>query len=156
MDENGHAIVRRAGHILHENPASTFLKASVFDQIGYFDSVRAGADSEFLWRARRTFGPRGCAEIPKPLAVGLHHAQSITQSGVAAFDEHRFSPVRLAYWEAWVGWHRRAAVDSTVRLHVPFPLEERPFQAPEALVGLTSPEHSDISEQTPPVKLDQG
>ena len=143
MDEDGHAIVRRAGHILHENPASTFLKASVFDDIGYFDSVRAGADSEFLWRARRTFGARGCAEIPKPLSVGLHHALSITQSGVAAFDEHRFSPVRLAYWEAWVGWHRQAAINGMVRLHLPFPLEDRPFEAPAALIGEASSESRD-------------
>lgn|GEM_PF-3324774 len=134
MDEEGHAIVRRAGHILHENPASTFVRASTFRQIGYFDSVRAGADSEFLWRARRIFGAQGVAEIPKPLSIGLHHAKSITQSGAAAFDEHRFSAVRLAYWEAWVGWHRQAAIKGNAGLHLPFPLPERPFFAPEALL----------------------
>jgi hypothetical protein len=134
MDDLGHAIVRRAGHILHENPASTFIRASVIDEIGYFDSVRAGADSEFLWRMRRHYGPQGVAEIPKPLSVGLHHAQSITQSGVAAFDEHRFSAVRLEYWESWVGWHRQVTVSGERKLYVAFPPDARPFSAPEGLL----------------------
>ncbi len=134
VDEAGYAIVRRAGHILHENPASTFFRASVLDEIGFFDSVRAGADSEFLWRIRRRFGPQATAELPKPLAVGLHHAASITQSGAAAFDQHRFSAVRLAYWESWVDWHRRATVEGGRTLFVDFPQTDRPFIAPEGLL----------------------
>ncbi|MDH4385677.1 MAG: glycosyltransferase family A protein [Caulobacter sp.] len=135
MDDEGHAIVRRAGHILHENPASTFVRARVIEEVGYFDSVRAGADSEFLWRIRRQYGAQGTAEIPKPLSVGLHHAQSITQSGVAAFDEHRFSAVRLEYWESWVGWHRQASVSGVRNLFVAFPQDQRPFPAPDGLIN---------------------
>ncbi|AJP72606.1 glycosyltransferase [Sphingomonas hengshuiensis] len=135
MDEMGRAVVRRAGGYLHENPTSTFFGADVLTRVGYFDSVRTGADSEYAWRVRQMLGRNTTIELRRPLAIGLHHAASLTQSGVAAFDEHRFSAVRLEYWEAWVRWHQDAAsAADTERLYVPYPLEARPFEAPAAIL----------------------
>ena len=70
--------------------------------------MRTGADSEILTRIRHRFGHSAVVDMSNVLAVGLHHEASLTQSGVTAFDEHRYSPVRLAYTEAWVDWHLTA------------------------------------------------
>ena len=135
MDEFGHTVVRRGGGYLHENPASTFFHASLLKEVGYFDSVRTGADTEFTWRVRRRLGLKSTTEIRKPLAIGLHHAASLTQSGASAYDEHRFSPVRLQYSEEWVNWHERALMAGRGQdLFVPFPLPERTFAAPSEIM----------------------
>jgi tetratricopeptide (TPR) repeat protein len=132
MDEAGVCIARRGGGYLHDNPASTFFPQSVVRDLGYFDAVRTGADSEFTWRIRRRYGAQSVQTIRAPLSIGLHHAQSLTTRGVAAFDEHRFSPVRLSYWESWMAWHRATGAD-TGRLFTPHPLLQRAFAAPEEI-----------------------
>jgi hypothetical protein len=94
-------------------------------------------------RIRRCFGPSSVIEIKKPLAIGLHHSSSLTTNGAAAFDEHRHSPVRLKYWEAWVDWHRTNALSSPDALFMPFPLQERPFEAPSEILPAFSWEETE-------------
>jgi Glycosyltransferases involved in cell wall biogenesis len=107
MDVQRNVMVRRGGAYGHDNPAATFIRRAVFDQIGLFDGVRTGADTEFAARMRLAFGDRAVARLDLPLAVGLHHEKSLTQGGDSAFDEHRFSKLRLDYWEKWVWEHLR-------------------------------------------------
>ena len=133
MDMTGRSIVRAGGGFLHENPASTFIRREVFGEIGLFDSVRTGADSELLWRMIGAYGNDSVVTVSKPLAVGLHHAASLTQSGATAFDEHRFSPVRLTYWESWVRW-QLDTLASGRPMFVPFPLKTRHCQAPAEIL----------------------
>lgn len=135
VDEKGRAVVRSAGGYLHENPASTFFGADVLESVGYFDSVRTGADSEFTWRARHILGNDAVMQIRKPLALGLNREDSLTRSGPAAFDEHRYSPVRVKYWEAWAAWHNSIALRSEpAELFIPYPLDERRFEAPAEIL----------------------
>lgn len=105
MDAFGRSIVRRDGPYTHLNPASTFFRKDVFSKMGLFDNVRTGADSEILTRIRHRLGHSAVLQLPAVLGIGFHHEASLTQSGATAFDEHRYSPVRLAYTEAWVKWH---------------------------------------------------
>ncbi|WP_182915421.1 glycosyltransferase [Rhodopseudomonas palustris] len=105
MTSEGESILRKGGGFVHRNPASTFIRRAVFDKIGVFDSVRTGADTEMLWRIKSSFGAANVEEMDDVLALGLHHENSLTTAGVTAFDEFRYSPVRLKYWENWVGWH---------------------------------------------------
>lgn len=144
MDQRGYAMVRKGGGYLHDNPASTFFSRSVIDQLGFFDSVRTGADSELLWRIRRHFGRSSIIEISKPLAIGLHHSESLTQAGAAAFDEHRFSQTRLLYWESWVNWHKNASIHGTEQLYMPFPNINRTFKSPPEITPDTDTLYSII------------
>jgi len=123
--------IRRTGSFTHMNSASTFVRKNVFDRIGYFDSVRAGADSEFIWRILRVYGCASVQRIPLPLSLARLHENSLTTSGIAAFDEDRISPVRLQYWDSWVKWH--CHVSSPRGLFVPFPNTSRNFDAPDEL-----------------------
>jgi Glycosyl transferase family 2 len=129
MEEAGFAVVRRGGPFTHLNPASTFYRRSVFDSVGLFDPVRTGADAELLARVRVRFGPNSVRAIHSPLGIGLHHPNSLTQSGATAFDEFRYSPVRLAYTESWLRWHLlEVAGGRELRID-----QERCFDVPEAI-----------------------
>jgi hypothetical protein len=129
---DGFALIRRHGGYLHDNPASTFLRQSAIHRVGFFDSVRSGADSEYVARLRRAFGWHSVKTIGKPLSIGLQRSDSLTASGATAFDENRFSAVRLQYWEAWIGWHRTLPEHETARLD--YPLGSRPFPAPSQIL----------------------
>ncbi|MDI6025690.1 glycosyltransferase family A protein [Corticibacterium sp. UT-5YL-CI-8] len=136
MDTRGIAIPRQGGGYLHDNPGSAFFHKSVIERIGYFDSVRVGADTELAGRIRRCFGSVSVQIIAKPLAIGLHHSASLTRSGATAFDEYRYSALRVAYWESWIEWQRRTASKGggTADFYVPFPHHIRSFPAPAGIV----------------------
>ena len=134
MTRDGRSVERPWGGFTHDNPASTFFPAAVIKQLGYFDSVRTGADSEYLARIRLTFGHYSVAAISKPLAVGLHHDASLTTKGAAALDDSLYSPVRLQYWKAWTQWHQTTA-RSGQPCFIEFPLRRRrPFKAPTEIL----------------------
>jgi glycosyltransferase involved in cell wall biosynthesis len=130
MDSTGRTIVRREGPYTHLNPASTFFRKSAFEQVGSFDNVRTGADSEILTRIRHRLGHSAVVHLPDVLAIGLHHEASLTQSGATAFDEHRYSPVRLEYTEAWVKWHLTVLAHDRGPLSLNSDAERRPFDIP--------------------------
>lgn len=133
MSPEGWAMARHSGGYQHANPASIFVTREALTRVGYFDSVRTGADTEFVWRVRNRYGHAKTVEIRLPLAIGLHHDASLTQSGAAAFDRHRYSEVRSIYWESWVKWHLETLARDPEALHLTFPLGERKFFAPPAI-----------------------
>ncbi|WP_428663328.1 glycosyltransferase [Reyranella sp.] len=135
MDRTGRIIVRRDGPYTHLNPASTFFRRSVLDQVGSFDSVRTGADSEILTRIRHRLGQSAVTHLSDVLAIGLHHEASLTQSGATAFDEHRYSPVRLEYTEAWVKWHIEVLTRDRGALNLNIAPEARPFGIPPQIAS---------------------
>lgn len=136
MDDTGAVKVRPWGGYGDDNAASTFIHGSLIAHIGYFDCVRAAADTEFLWRIRRRFGDVGVKFITKPLGIGRYHASSLTRFGTAAFDEFRYSAPRLEYLESWVEWHRRCVVGTGggQALYLPFPHHPRMFEAPAEIL----------------------
>lgn len=132
MDAAGRSIVRLGGAYVHLNPASTFFRREVLESIGMFDYVRTGADSEILTRVRHRLGLAAVAQLPNVLGIGFHHEASLTQSGSTAFDEHRYSPVRLEYTESWVQWHLATLVSNREALSIA-DQAHRLFEAPEAI-----------------------
>jgi hypothetical protein len=137
ISESGRVMLRRrfgAGSAAYvgTNPASLFIRHEVIERIGYFDTVRAAADSEYTYRIACVFGRKAVTELPVLLGVGLHHDASLTQSGSAAFDSNRYSDVRQRYWESWMTWHHVAASQD---LYVAFPEAPRKFEAPTELLA---------------------
>ena len=128
MRADGYVIQRRGGGYSHLNPASTMFRREVVEEIGPFDFVRTGADAEYLTRIRMRYGWESVVAMEDCLALGLHHEGSLTQSGATAFDEHRYSPVRLAYTEAWIAHHLETLEgQAMLRLNTE---TERPFDVP--------------------------
>jgi hypothetical protein len=128
MRADGHVIRRRAGGYTHLNPASTLFRRAVTDEMGPFDFVRTGADAEYLTRIQLRYGWSSVLQMEDCLALGLHHEGSLTRSGATAFDEHRYSPVRLAYTEAWVE-HHLAQMEQRREIALRTQ-HERPFEVP--------------------------
>ena len=129
MSEAGAISMKRWGaRFAHLNPASAFCRMSVREEIGYFDSVRVGADSEHWFRLRNRFGPAAVATLPLTLTIALHHDKSLTRFGAGALDEAGHSPVREEYQREWLAWHRRQAQSRD--LHLPPHQAERRFPVP--------------------------
>jgi len=103
----------------------------LLEQLGFWDSVRFGADSELFARARALLGPR-LREVRKVLMLCLNAEGSLTNNrdhGITI--SAGVSPVRKAYREAWAAW-QAAAPAAEQRL--PFPHLDRRFPAPEAML----------------------
>lgn len=88
------------------NPASPLFRRQAVEQhAGLWDTVRTGADSEFLARLKLVFGRQSVQALAVPLAFGAHRPGSLMTATDTGHDTHGLSPGRLAYWEAWTRWH---------------------------------------------------
>ena len=132
----------------HPSPTSTFCRMRVRDEIGYFNSVRTGADSEHWFRIRSRYGPSAALSMPVVLSIGAHRAGSLTRAGAAAMSEENYSPVRERYAEGWVGW-QRARADS-LELHVPAFQKERLFPVPAEMLVAQEPGDRKLLAADPP------
>lgn len=97
-------------------------------QIGFYDCVRFGADSEMLHRAKRLLGAAFqdfdiftmlCMDSPDSLTNHPEHGLT---------TPHGISTVRCRYNASWRKWH-----DSSTNLFLPFPPGMRRFPLPEEL-----------------------
>ncbi|NBP79561.1 glycosyltransferase family 2 protein [bacterium] len=108
----------------------------LLEQIGFWDTVRFGADSELLARATAVLGPR-LREVRKVTMLCLNAEGSLTNNadtGITVFEG--ISPIRKVYREAWAAWHATTPAGSR---RLPFPHVARQFDAPkEMLVDPTS------------------
>lgn len=82
-------------------------------QTGLWDSSRTGADSEFLARLKAVFGRRRVRMVAAPLTFGAHRRDSLMTARSTGMDTGAMHPDRLAYWQAWSGWHIAALASGT-------------------------------------------
>ncbi len=118
------------GAYLHMAVATLMFELqSVKNRIGYYDSVRMGADMEYYERIRKVFGPESLTETKPPLALAFVHGSNLTSDTM-----HGICPIygssesRLAYRKAWQHWHT-----SSSQLFIGTDCTQRPFPAPEPL-----------------------
>lgn len=109
-----------------------FRRERVVDRIGYFDSVRRSADSEYRVRIARVFGGDvPVLDIGAPLMLMRFDRESLSGSDLGDGWTH---PARYAYRSAYLRWGaRKLRKGETPR--VEFPLAERPFPAPARITG---------------------
>jgi pentatricopeptide repeat protein len=122
-----------SGYIRPDASSLMFRRKPVTEKVGWYDSVRAAGDGEFHLRVERAFGRRSIRQLGKLLSFVSWSESSLSGSGVFAIDSDLgiFSPDRSAYRRAFGHWHETAK-----QLYMPFPLECRPFPAPEVLLPL--------------------
>jgi Asp-tRNA(Asn)/Glu-tRNA(Gln) amidotransferase B subunit len=133
MDQFGFAIAQKHGGFIYRNPASTFFRRDALARLGYFDSVRTGADTEMYNRASAILGAESVVLLDACLAIGLHHSESLTQSGAGAIDGHRYSPVRVEYWQSFGEWHINCEKNNVAKMFLPISQKHRFFNAPDAI-----------------------
>lgn len=137
VDHSGRLTYRNSwgGVIVHEAVATLLFKREVVtSRIGYYDSVKISADTEYLERIRKVFGGESVRLLHKPLAIALAHAQSLTAARGFGIDNYfGLSKPRRDYRSAWMRWHQETNLE---QLCIPFPVNgyQRPFDAPQEIL----------------------
>lgn len=139
VNDDGMFMLKPWGSYSHQNPASAMFRRLVVEELGYFDSVRTGADTEYWHRAISYYGESRLLYLNRTLSIGLHHDSSLTTSGAAGFDAYGVNLTRLAYCENWARWHEEQ-VRSGGELAMEFPLQRRRFSAPAQIRSGSAPD----------------
>ena len=103
------------------------FRRCVIKKIGYYDSVRFAADSEFKARLYRTYNKNKILALPDVLYYAKRRANSLTTSAITGGrgrSETGFA-IRLDYVAKYRKWHN----DNRKNLFMKFPMKinERPF-----------------------------
>lgn len=110
MSNSGQLYARKIYPLIRLNPASPMFRKTLFKKIGYWDSVRTGADSEFLARIKASFGEQMVTVIKKPLTIGYHRANSLMTDESTGYM-NGVSMTRLEYWE---NWNRKLSLEKII------------------------------------------
>ncbi len=113
---------------------SLMLRREALDHLGFFDSVRVGADAEYIDRLRAVFGPESLIHLRKPLYRALTRSDSLTTTPATA----QTSAKRAEYQASYQDWHSLVAKGRAAPF-VPSPLRKRPFPCPPS-IELSAPE----------------
>lgn len=111
-------------------------RAEVIEKVGYFDTVRIAADSEYHARIVKAFGHKQLRNMRQTLYTGLLREQSLTRGEEGGFNwqesgtdiRRSIEGDRALYRKAYKDWHSRKA-----NLFVDFPQASRPFDAPDSI-----------------------
>jgi hypothetical protein len=116
-----------------------FRRDPVVAALGRFDTVRKGADSEFIYRLQAVFGDDRVRTLEEPLAIVQLTTGSLSRG---EFADGWHDGNRVAYREAFKNWHASiAAGRSSARLG---PTSLRPFPAPPAFLGHKGERRCDV------------
>ena len=104
---------------------SAFFSRKVFEEIGYFDSVRFGADNELRRRFKAYYGQ--IAEN-KRIKTYIYEKRdgSLTCNEVTGFKDAQKNRAREVYKRNYLEWHKTFKKGKSQ--YLPFPLEKRPFR----------------------------
>jgi len=113
--------------LVHANASSLMIRRDALAALGFWDRVRADADTEYLQRLRAVYGSQAVKDINQgvPLAIGRVHEASLTRSKAIGLG----SETRRTYQSAAAQWHT-----SGQPLFLPQHPKTRPFPAPPALL----------------------
>lgn len=91
------------------NTSSLLFNKSVISKIGGWDSVRVGADTEYLWRIQKVFGEKSVIHVKTdiPFSLSLSNENSLTGTSTTHVRTIHFG-LRRTYREAMTWWHNSA------------------------------------------------
>lgn len=120
--------MRIDGSWIYRNVSSLMVERSVFEDIGIWDELRAGADTEFYYRIIANFGQDSVHEVlpDVPLSFGRVVDTSLTQSS-ATHLVTQFGGARQEHLAFAQTWHKNASIP------IKFDIEKRPFPVPDEL-----------------------
>lgn len=128
----------KPGSYIFSNMSSfMFRREPVMELIGFWDSVRFGADSEFIKRIKKVFGDEAVVEVTTgPLSFQRQSETSLTGNAAFGFPGY-FMGARKEYAEAQEYFHRNSD-----DLYYEFPQQSRPFAVPEPMWPTREPKPS--------------
>jgi len=102
---------------------SMMFRKKVFNDVGFYDSVRFGADSEFYDRCVKFYGKNTIKHIGEVLQYGFVHEGSLT------YINKENSKIRKDYIKNYTEWHNNAN-----NLFMEFPLIDRKFKVSKKML----------------------
>jgi len=117
---------------IQRNVSSLMIRRDVLLNIGFWDEVKANADTEYYYRLESKLGKLSIKHVlPNvPLSLQLVRKSSLTHSSVIGLKT-QFEGARKWYMDAALRWHQNNVED----LKLAPELKERPFRAPNELIG---------------------
>jgi glycosyltransferase involved in cell wall biosynthesis/lipopolysaccharide biosynthesis regulator YciM len=113
---------------------SLLAHRSVFEEIGYFDSMRVGADTEFIERIKAVFGNESLLHDRIPSMFMLNHTSSLTGGGPFQISWRSITGARLEHHSSFKSWHKQIR-HSGISPYVAHPLKVRPYEIPEEMIS---------------------
>lgn len=142
----GMEIDRRgnAGFYIFSNLSSLmFWRKKVVSSVGFWDTVRFGADGEFKARLERQFGKESIIKLDDtPLSLVRSHSGSLTSHTHTGYRGHKFG-ARHEHEEAFRAWYKKLDKEGTAPF-IDYPLMERPFPLPKICFGHSEQTQYDI------------
>jgi glycosyltransferase involved in cell wall biosynthesis len=133
VDENGKITIVN-GKVMRLSCISLMIKAEVNHRIGYFDSLRVGADSEFIERIQAYYGYNSLVNEETVGIISTHSTKSLTGGGAFAITWRGITGPRLENRSSWMAWHRTIQKGSNLAF-VEYPLHSRPYIAPMSMLA---------------------
>lgn len=133
VDENGVIIFKGNGAVRPACISLTMRRNEMISEIGYFDSVRVSADSEYEYRIKSHFGSERIAFLPTPYLVASVRSESLSQGGKFAVGWSGLSGVRLEYRKSYTKWHHSEQFKANHFISND-PYTERKFEAPNDIL----------------------
>ncbi|MBX2853621.1 MAG: glycosyltransferase [Rhodobacteraceae bacterium] len=133
VDGAARPLIRPNAEITAESWSSLVCRRDqTMARVGFFDSVRAEADEDYLRRLELAFGRWAVARLREPLLLARVHPSALNADVAIGVTRAGPGTFRRAYRSAAARWRDEiAAGRASARLS--FPLETRPFKVPAAL-----------------------
>ena len=132
IDESSNIEFRGIG-ALRMACISLVIRRQVVDEIGFFDSLRVGADTEYIERIEAKYGKEKRLRIKIPSMFMMLHTSSLTGGGPFHISWRSVSGHRLQHHRSFRSWHKKIRLGET-DAYVPRELEERPFEVPDLMM----------------------
>ncbi|GEN44230.1 glycosyltransferase [Alkalibacillus haloalkaliphilus] len=119
----------RPGTYIFPNMSSLMFRKEALDKLGYWDSVRFGADGEFKTRLKLIFGKEAVHDMKSgPLSFQRQSSSSLTGSSAFGYPGF-FMGARKEYKESQTNYHETHQDN----LYYPYPMENRLYPVPEPM-----------------------
>jgi glycosyltransferase involved in cell wall biosynthesis len=95
-------------------------KISIINEIGYYDSVRYGGDTNFIHRVTKFYSDYSFIELNKILYIAIERPNRLTKKST--------STNRIQYFNTFMRWLKQG------NYFIPFPLQTRPYKVPPEML----------------------
>lgn len=101
VDEQGVPVPQPWGTYVYSNPASVLFRGEVLKELGGYEPVRMGADTELIGRMIAVYGRQKFKLLNDVLTVGLARDGALTRSGSGKINNSGTNVIRQAYIDKW-------------------------------------------------------
>ena len=133
ITEDGNIVVV-GGRVEKLACISLMIKSKVHREIGFFDCLRVGADSEFIERIQAHYGVNSLVKQKFISTFSLSSIKSLSGGGEFAITWRGLTGPRLQNRGSWMAWHRKIR-EGLSSGYVDYPLRSRPYMAPTNILA---------------------